>query len=869
MALTKTMNPAPTIEAQVPLVRNFLRSLNILLKSARMYGMEHTQTLSQTKTSWEHLQKALEERRGSGVQLAVSEDRLIVDGTTVKAGPAEQSFVQMLNAADLASITFLPRAKAESFREMVHVFAVNASKPDGLAVKLKAALGDETQSGIRINEIRFVPADSGHSDGTVAAQLLAETMGKDSGQVQDILNNPGKLLQLITAADDSGTGATSGQKTGNESSTGPKENEEDIAVVIRLLGKLAHESGSDGAGDPINLHAELSQLKEPSKTILHNALAEFAEKMPEKQMGPHLLLQVAEHLAIRLALNRYEKGDSRVDAVTQMLGRMNREIDSLRETLSTYERDKKEPGFEAPPAADNLEQEFWAVAPEAAKLNILLSENAWQMPSRHVRDFIDQLVQRGEVEAVQQILLNYVSGIHSSLPESRRKTALGLKDLAEHYPRTEGHPLRIAIRHVGEQLAKETDPELQRLISTTFVLLGQEATTRRRYWAVLQTADALDAIEKTNSEMASDLRARIGLENRIPDFLEEALRMNEVPPELMEFLRRRPVATVEHIAGKLSRCVRRRERDRLVKLTEDLGPAAVQGLRDAFQSRHPASAIVTAGLLSRLDPQGLEEPLRARLREWNRMYHDAVVRQIASAGSPVRGSLLAKLLDILDPLVVPLAVDEIGMSGDASSSAFLRGIAGGELPRLNSPFLQVKAIEALGRLRVRDAIPFLTFLVQSSDSRRLAVPKEIQIAAAQSLQLIDREGAKTILANAGFKQAELELLTPDRGGEQPGVRQRQYSRVKLARPLAARIITVDGEFPASVRDLSLGGGLFSCEQRFSAGTPGRVRIKTGLRSIEAKIILRDARSELMAYEIVDMDLEDRTKLRALLQTVRK
>src|SRR6202034_1948233 len=100
----------------------------------------------------------------------------------------------------------------------------------------------------------------------------------------------------------------------------------------------------------------------------------------------------------------------------------------------------------------------------------------------------------------------------------------------------------------------------------------------------------------------------------------------------------------------------------------------------------------------------------------------------------------------------------------------------------------------------------LTFLVQSSDSRRLAVPKEIQIAAAQSLQLIDREGAKTILANAGFKLAELELLTPDRGGEQPGVRQRQHSRVKLPRPLAARIITVDGEFTASLRDLSIGGG---------------------------------------------------------------
>lgn len=860
------MSPASTIETQSPVIRSFLRSLNILLKSARMYGMDHAQTVSQTRDAWEHLQAALGERRKSGLQLAVSENRLLVDGAPVKTGPTEQSFAHLLSAADLASVTFTTQATAESFREIVRIFAEGGSKPEGVGAKLKAALGGETRSGIRINEVRFVPAGSEHPEETVAAQLLAKTLGTDSGEMQEILHSPSKLLQLITAVDVA-SGGTRPELTVREIPTGISE--EDTAAAIRLLGKLAREGGSQGAANPATLRSEFSKLPLPSQTALQQALAEFAETMHPNQESAPLLLRVAEHLAVRLALDRYERGDSHVDAVTETLNRMNREIESLRETLSSYEHKLKDSGFELDRPADTLEQEFWAKAPDSAKLDVLLSEHAWQMPSRHVRQYVDQLAERGEGETLQEVLLNYVSGIHSALPEARRKTALGLKDLAEHYPRPAGQPLRIAIRHVGDQLAKETDPELQKLIGATFVLLGQEAATRRRYAAVLQMMSSLESIEQIHRELAISLRARIGLENRIPDFLEEALRVPQVPLELMELLRRLPLVAAEHIAGRISRCTRRRERDRLVKLAEELGPTAVTALREAFQSRPPAAAIIAVGLLSRLDPAGLEEPLRARLREWNRIYHDAVVRQIASAASPVRGRLLAKLLAALDPLVVPLALDEIGMSGDAAPAPLLLGIAGGDLPKLNAPFLRLKSIEALGRLRVREAAPLLISIIARKEAHRLTVPKEVQIAAAQSLVQIDREGARAILSSAGLKQADLEPAPFERSGEQPGVRQRYYPRVKLSRTLAGRIITMDGEFSATVRELSLGGGLCSCEQRFSPGAPATIRIKTGMRSFEAKVVLRDARSELTAFEIVDIDLEDRSKLRALLQAARR
>jgi hypothetical protein len=54
-----------------------------------------------------------------------------------------------------------------------------------------------------------------------------------------------------------------------------------------------------------------------------------------------------------------------------------------------------------------------------------------------------------------------------------------------------------------------------------------------------------------------------------------------------------------------------------------------------------------------------------------------------------------------------------------------------------------------------------------------------------------------------------------------------------------------------------------------AGTPAAIRIKTGMRSFGARIIMRDARSEHIAFEIVDMDLDDRAKRRTLLQSLRK
>ncbi len=184
-------------------------------------------------------------------------------------------------------------------------------------------------------------------------------------------------------------------------------------------------------------------------------------------------------------------------------------------------------------------------------------------------------------------------------------------------------------------------------------------------------------------------------------------------------------------------------------------------------------------------------------------------------------------------------------------------------------YLRVKALEALGRLRVPEAAPLLLKLAESEEYQGKFTPREFRIVAAQSLFKIDREASKAALNTAGIKVAELEPMPTDRVAEAPGVRQRHYPRLRLARELKATLQTPEGEQAASVRELSLGGGLCSCAVRVPPGTPAFVRLKIGLRSIPMKVIARDARSELVAFEIVDMDLESRGRLRALLQQARK
>jgi len=64
--------------------------------------------------------------------------------------------------------------------------------------------------------------------------------------------------------------------------------------------------------------------------------------------------------------------------------------------------------------------------------------------------------------------------------------------------------------------------------------------------------------------------------------------------------------------------------------------------------------------------------------------------------------------------------------------------------------------------------------------------------------------------------------------------------------------------------LTLGGGVAICEQSLHPGSLVDLRLNTGQKPVKAQAIVRNANAQARAFEVVDIDLEERAKLRRLL-----
>jgi hypothetical protein len=767
----------------------------------------------------------------------------------------------------------------DDFARLVRAFAVGGSKAQDVAKQIKDTLGDG-KSTIKINEVKFVAADPATGEVTVAAQIAAQTLGPEFKQW---LNNPQKLLQLIAAAEGAkgaggepggaplgtvpairgsgGSGTGSGGSGTWDGKTVPLQ-EEEVVQAIRLLTRFG-ETGANPSAAPEDLQKELGRVDANTRINLQQLLASLASNVQTETDTP-LLMKAAEHMAIRFALERYQKGEVKVNAVHQMLEHMSRQMDTLRQILRVQEEKMNKAGLLVESHADILDRMFWAEVPEAGKKSVLLSNEAPCVPPRNVRQFVELLLEREDKESADSILRNYTNCLDAKDTEPRRKIATGLAQLADLYPGPGADLMAYTVRRVGEQICKENDPELQGMLSAAFVRLSQEASTRKSYSAVGEVCVAMEQVAKARPVLAHDLRPRIGVENRLPEFIEEALRADQVPRDLLAVLKRTSQAAVEHLADRFFRCLRRDECDRMVELVRALEQPAIAQLREMLRTGQPRQAASVVGLFSRLDVHTLLELLPVRLPEFNRFYHDVVVRQIAYGAATDRGRTLLELLEILDPLVIPQAVDEIGMSGDRGAVGPLVIMARTGETEGRSPFLQLKAIESLGRLRDAEATSGLRELLEAKKMWKWVHHREIRIASAQALAKIDPRYGSQILSDSGLEPGELSIAALDSAPACPWVRQRRYERIVLPKTLSATISSSWGKSSILIREMSLGGGMGTKEDNLRIGSEANLDISMSVRHVRAQVLLRRARVNEVGFEIVNTDLESRYRLRRIL-----
>jgi hypothetical protein len=933
--------------------RQFVRSLNILLKFARLYEFGHVRTIAQFETTWKELHSALEESGESGLLLGASGTQILLDGVPLGAAAAERSFAQLLSTSGIASIHFAQHLSQAHFARFVRAFPSGNGRSAALAEQLKTALAGEKT--IKVNEIRYIAEDSSIAGAKIAANLTAKVLGAQGDKFKDFLDDPNRLLQMILAAEGSrggsaGTGSGSGSgpgfgggsgvpggggsgsggeglpgsnlwdpKSGSgsaesqssahgsgarvaESPTNPFPTmssaaaafgtgsvpapgkwltasallhssdeavgpefavaEEEVRSMLTLFAQLGRSrKDSSGGMDAGTFQSRLSAMPVRSQVTLQQALAGLAAQAPNEKPDRPMLLKLAEHVAIRFALDSYERGELRVNAVKQLLDRMNTEIEALRKILTSQEEQMASAGIQVQSYTELLDQEFWEQVPDENKKEVLASDEAWCVPPRKVRAFLEEMLRRGELRTVNEILMKYASCIGLESDEARRTTAIGLGELAELYGSGDGSALIESIRRVGNQLAAERDPELQTLVSAAFVRLSQEAASKRCYPAMQQALASLDSVEAQRPGSSQSLRPRIGAEERIPEFVEESLRSGEIADGLSDILALMPKATLHYVTNRFGHSGFREDCELLADVVRGLGDEAVHHLTEILQTASAIEAVEVLGLLGQLDPDTVARVLPVRLAQWPRSMHDRCVRQLSPVPPQSRALLLLAILNSLDVLIRPLALDEISMTGSPESIPKLLDIAASDGI---SGYIRLKAVEALGRLRASAANPVLQTILEARQVWRWQYPSELRVAAAQALLRIDPVVAMGKITAAGFEKQDLVLEPIDPETNSSVIRQRRYARLKLSRNLILTTTNLRENFRLNVPELNLGGGIGAGERHLAPGTLIGLKLTQGVRTIKAQAIVRGARPQAMAFEFVDMELEDRARLRKIL-----
>ena len=947
--------------------RAFVRSLNILLKFARLYEFGHARTAAQFETAWKELRGALDDSSGGGLLLGASGTQILLDGVPLGSAAGERSFAQLLISSGIASIHFSPALTQPQFARFVRAFPSGNAKPSSLAEQLKTALAGDTS--IKVNEIRYVAEDASVAGIKVAAQLTQKVLGAAGDKFKDFFEDPNKMLQMILAAESmrasggggggmggpghgsgtpgpgfglgsgggsgggtgsggsgapgsgaaggsglwesggtggggggGGTGAGGGTGTGGAGTAGGTEGpgpgkwltasallrggstagvaslpgagtgagtgggfsveEEDVRSMLGLFAQLGKSrKDSEHRMDVPTFQSRLSAMPVRAQYTLQQALAGLAAQAPDAKPDKPMLLKLAEHVAIRFALDSYEKGELRVNAVKQLLDRMNTEIEALRKILSTQEEMMSQAGLSVQSYTELLDQEFWEQVPEENKKEVLTSDEAWCVPPRNVRAFLEDMLRRGELKTVNEILMKYASCVGLEAPEARRTTAIGISDLGELYGSGDGSALMEAIRRLGNQLAIEHEPELQTLVSAAFVRLSQEAASKRCYPAMQQALSSLDNVEAQRPGSTQSLRPRIGAEERLPEFIEEAMRSGQIADGMMDILSLMPKATIHYVTNRFGHCGFREDCDLLTTIIRNLGEDATQRLLETLQTAPAGESAETIGLVSQLSPENVEKILPARLSQWPRSSHDRAVRQLSAAPAEERARLLMALYDSLDVLIRPLAIDEMGMSGQAICiPRLIELVQNDETPA----FTRVKAVEALGRLRASASGALLQHILETRQVWRWVYPNELRIAAAQALLRVDQAVGMEKVAASGIDRKELTLEPTDPDPNASVIRQRRYARLKLSRNLIAATTNLRENFRLSIPELNLGGGIGSGERHLAPGSLLSLKFSLGVRNIKAQAIVRGARPQAMAFEFVDMDLDERYRLRKLL-----
>ena len=870
-------------------VGRFLRSFQALCVATRLYQKNHPLANTALETADLHLRAALE--RVSPIAIGLENDVLVfcpaknTNPIPLETNAAWTGLVDNWNRRGIRTLLFLPQTnlgEMDSFSRMMNL-------PRNLSdAEWSARFAEYRIVGIRVN----VPLRQRPTPGlaTLVSILVAHPGAQFAAQNLDSNAAPPAF--------------------------------EDLSVALRLLARLQPivGSGAENNSQRVAESIQIAVLDAESRTIyqLVRAMAKHAPR--DSEAGDKYLARISECLLLETLTAQFLAGRLAVSdlrgvflSLSEALVRATTEnVDSTQKLNFSGSLDASLsraaraliPGLPentsaaAELCAERLHHNFWDELPPREKSAALRGPEAWCVPLTVIGRYVDQLLsasRRGQgsaqIRESRILISNYGRALESEESRARRTSANGLVELLPVIENLwlEESPVELD-RAAVRALVAEVSPGIAGVMAALVENLARLSIARNDFAEFERILVALeDAPRDAEHSHLAALAERLMIETNWQMLLDKALLPNSAKasrandatdPALARLLARNPERLLSALSSTLNSHGGLDDFPAMARLVIAAGEPVLGALQSHLNDprRHRAGTAIK--LLAATDPQRLVNVLPRVLPAWDWNLQDLAVAELTRRDAATKPTGVARafveVLPDAHPLVVPVMIDEIGITGENSSVPLLCKIASGSVEQLRDVFIRIKAIEALGRLRAADGADLLRTLLRQRQGLVHTEPAGLRAAAVEALALVENHPASARLraSHDALNKSNISHARP-----------RRYFRIAVERPYTARIETrVDtrAEIPgekrtalpakkgltavtARVTQISLGGAFIETTRRFSAGDHIRVDIRAGIWHIRSTAVVRNITASGVGVEFLHMPDVDRERLRKLVR----
>jgi hypothetical protein len=870
-------------------VGRFLRSFQALCVTTRLYQKNHPLAISALETVELHLRAALE--RVSPIAIGIENDVLVfcsaknTDPSPLEINAAWTGLIDSWKRRGIRTLVFLPSTNLGEIDALSRMLNLPRNLSDA---EWAARFTENRILGIRVNvSLRQRP--------TPALATL----------VSVLLAHPGAKFAVH-----------------NLDSPAAPPGFEDLSVSLRLLGRLEPivSAGAKENSQRVAESIHMAVLDAESRTI--HQLVRCMSKYPPRdseaaekylaRISEYLLLETsaAQFLAGRLAITDLRGvfqslSEALVHAATANVDAIERSIfsGSLDAALFRAARALM-PGLAettsaaAELCAERLHDSFWDELPPREKSAALRGPEAWCVPLSVLRRYVDQLLSAGRssqggapIRESRILISNYGRALESEESRARRTSANGLVELLPVIENLwlEESPVELD-RAAVRALIAEVSPGIAAMLAALVENLARLAAARNDFAEFERILKALEDTPRDDEHAhLNALADRLMIETNWQLLLDKALLPNSGKPSrshgatdaaLARLLARNPERLLAALGSTLNAHGGLDDLPAMARLVVAAGEPVLGALQSHLNDPRRHRTATAIKLLAATEPQRLVTALPRALLAWDWNLQDLAVAELTRRDATTKAHgvarVFAELLPDAHPLVVPVMIDEIGISGENSAIPLLIQIASGSLEQLRDVFIRIKAIEALGSLRAVEAADLLRTLLRQRQGLVHSEPAGLRAAAVEALAMIENHPASARLraSHDALNKSNISHARP-----------RRYVRIRLDQPYTARIETrVDtrGSIPAEARmsphgkkglaaasarvtQISLGGAFIESSRRLAVGDHIRVDIRAGIRHIRSTAVVRNVSAFGGGVEFLSMPDVDRERLRRLVR----